>query len=336
MGKYVTIVDIAKRLGMSHSTVSRALNNHPRISQVTKERVRAVADELGYWPNDAASGFKKGMSKLIGVIIPDLSTPFFSIILENLQKTLSKSGYSVLLFNTRESFRIEIEAIRKCLNNRVEGILAAITKETSESKHYKEIIKQGVPLVFFDRVINSLPVPKVVIDDYHASFKVNEYLLKSGCKRIAHITGTINLNNSNKRLYGYLDALTNNGFEVNEELVFYYRFKPSSIEQFIKKILRQYPDLDGISVFNDYVAYHTIEALQKNGKKVPQDVSVFGFSDEPIASYTKPQLSSVEQVAPKIGKKAAKKMITILSENKQISNEQIEISPKLILRKSTR
>lgn len=335
MSKYVTIVDIAKKLGVSHSTVSRALNDHPRISLATKVRVKELAEEMGYWTNDAISGFKQGRTKLIGVIIPDLSIPFFSFILENLQKTLSRSGYSVLLFNSQESLQTEIESIEKCLNNRVEGILAAITMETNDISHYKKIIKQGVPLVFFDRVINALPVPKVVMDDYQASFQANEYLIKSGCKRIAHITGTINLNNSNKRLYGYLDALNAYEIEVNEELIFYYKFKPSSIQKFIGKIFRKYPDIDGLSVFNDYVAYHAIEGLHKLDKKIPQDVAVFGFSDEPIASYINPKLSSVEQVAPKIGKIAANKMIAILKGDKQLTNEQIVVSPKLILREST-
>lgn len=335
MSKYVTITGIAKELGLSHSTVSRALRDHPRISKATTERVKKLASELGYWANDAVKNITQGQSRIIGIIIPDLSVPFFSKVLLNIQNELFKHHYSSLVFNCAESAEVEKESIEKCLMHRVDGIVAAITTQTKDFTIYEKVLKQGVPIVFFDRVANFLNVPKIVADDYEASYEANQHLISKGAKIIAHITGTINLNNSNNRLYGYLDALRNSDLESSEDLILYYEFKPDSIDKFISKVLTKYGHIDAISTFNDYTAYYAIECLQKRNIKVPGDVQVIGFSDEPIATYMRPRLSTVEEVAPRMGTLAAQKILAILNRSEEITGHKTSIRPELIIRETT-
>ncbi|AWW32740.1 LacI family transcriptional regulator [Echinicola strongylocentroti] len=336
MGKYVTITEIARQLNLSHSTVSRALGNHPRISKKTRDLVQERAAELGYHVNSTAHHLSKGKSQLIGVIVPQLSLHFFAKVVEGIQRVFKDTEYSLLLFNTEESLDEELRAIQTCLKHRVDGVLAAISMETKKFGHFEQLLKHEVPIVFFDRVANFLPVPKVIANDYQASYDATQYLISTGCRQIAHITGCINLNNSNNRLYGYLDALMSHDISIKESLIHYYEFDLSSIDKFLKKILDKYPGLDGLFVFNDYVAYYAIDVLNKMGKRVPEDISVFGFSDEPVATYMSPKLSTVQQVAAKMGEHAAQKIISILGENEPMISEKIIINPELVLRETTK
>ena len=336
MGKYVTLTEIAKKLGVSHSTVSRALHKNPRISKETQQRVQQLADELGYQVNDTAHLLSKGKSHLIGVIIPDIAIYFYAKVVEAIQQSLKDTPYSIVLFNTAESVEEEIQVINKCLNFRTDGILAAISMQTKTFVHFEKLLKHEVPLVFFDRVANFLPVPKVITNDYQASYNATKYLIDSGCKCIAHITASINLNNSNNRMYGYLDALRDNNQKIKEELIHYYALEQQSIEIFLRNTIAKYPQVDGLFVFNDYVANQAVNILQKLGKHIPADISVMGFSDEPVATYMTPQLSTVEQVAPKMGRLAAQKLISIINRNEPQRSEKIIINQQLVLRETTR
>lgn len=335
MGKFVTVVEIAHALNISHSTVSRALNDHPKISSKTKQKVKELAKQMGYYANSTASLLSSGNSQLIAVIVPDMSIHFFSKIITSIEQVLKESNYSLLLFNSNESLEDEKRAVENCLKHRVDGVLCAISMQTTYFEHFNKLLKYEIPLVFFDRVSNFLPVPKVIANDYQAAYNATSHLLQSGRKCIAHITGSKHLNNSNNRLYGYLDALTDHNTKVDEHLIHYYEFKPSSIETFLKKAITKYPDLDGIFVFNDYVANYAINVLTKLGKKIPDDIHIIGFSDEPVATYMSPQLSTVQQVADKIGKISAQKILSIIKNDEPLINEKILIESELILRETT-
>lgn len=335
MGKYVTMTEIAKRLGVSHSTVSRALSGHPAISKPMATRVRELANELGYQSNLTANQLSHGQSKIIGVIVPDLSVHFYTKVIEGIQTILEVEGYSIMLFNTLESYEKEVQAIELCLKHRVDGVLAAITMKTRAFDHFSKLLKHEVPLIFFDRVANFLPVPKVITNDHDGAYQATQYLINLGCTRIAHITGSINLNNSNNRLYGYLDALKAGNIEIDEGLIHYYEFKVESIASFLSKTLLKYPDLDGLFVFNDYVANYSVNVLQKLGKDVPGDIALVGFSDEPVATYMTPPLTTVQQNAEKMGRLTAQKLISIVNNLEPIDGEKITITPKLIIRGTT-
>lgn len=336
MGKYVTITEIARQLNVSHSTVSRALNGHARISEKTRRQVVELAERLGYQSNSTAHRLSKGESGIIGVIVPDLSIHFFTKVIAGIQAVLQQAGCEIMLFNTVESMEQEVRAIEQCLKYRVDGVLAAISMKTNTFGHFQKLLRYEVPLVFFDRVANFLPVPKVVADDYQASRNATHYLINSGCRCIAHITASINLNNSNNRLYGYMDALKEAGMPVKEALIHYYEFDRESIALFLERTLKQHPGLDGLFVFNDYVANYSVNVLQKLGKQIPTDISVIGFSDEPVATYMTPQLSTVQHEGEKMGGLAAHKLISIIKKNEPADGEKILINPKLVLRGTTR
>lgn len=333
MGKFVTIKDLAKELGISHSTVSRALQDHPKISLATREKVKSLAEARGYIHNPNAR--QMGTTHFIGVIVPDITIFFYGKIVETLQKELCRSGYSMLLFNTQESEAKEKDAVQACITQRVAGVVAAISMETEKADHFEKLLHYEIPLVFFDRVLNFLPVPKVIADDYRASYQATQHLIQNGRQQIAHVTASIHLNNSNNRLYGYLDALKENGLKVKESLIHYYEMNPQSIEDFLQKTLDENPKLDGITVFNDYVANTVVNALLKMGKKIPEEIAVFGFSDEPIASSMSPRLSSVEQVAPRMASLSLQKLLSIIKEEEPLQSEKIVIHQELVIRETS-
>ncbi|MFY0685740.1 MAG: LacI family DNA-binding transcriptional regulator [Cyclobacteriaceae bacterium] len=334
MRNYVTISSIARELGLSHSTVSRALRDHPRISKTTKLRVKQFAKERGYYPTSTGNRLKES-SKLITVIVPNIAVHFFAKVIENIQRVLEREDFDILLVNTMESYHREKQAIESSFQNRVSGVIASISSETTDFQHYQMLLDHEIPLVFFDRVVNFLPAPKIVANDYQAAYDATHHLIISGCKRIAHITGSGNLNNSNNRLYGYLDALRNHNIQIQEDLVHYYEFNPYSIDNFLKKALLKYNDLDGIFVFHDYAAHYTINLLQKWGKRIPEDISIMGFSDEPLASYRNPKLSTVQEVANRMGQLAGKKMMSLVKNGEPMLNEKVIIEQELVLRETT-
>ncbi|PIB35728.1 hypothetical protein BFP72_10145 [Reichenbachiella sp. 5M10] len=333
MGKFVTLKQLASQLQLSHTTVSRALRDHPRISPATKLRVKQLASQLGYVPN--VQMMHQGQTRYIGVIVPDITIFFYAKIIETLQSLLSEAGYTLLLFNTQESETLERQAVRSCIEHRVAGVVAAISSSTKTHRHFEDLLQHEIPLVFYDRVVNFLPVPKIIADDYRASYQATQYLLEHGCHCIAHVTASIHLNNSNNRLYGFMDALKESNLEVNENLIHYYEMEPQSIEDFLRKTLHKYPQLDGITVFNDYVANIVVNVLLKFGKRIPEDISVFGFSDEPIASYMNPRLSSVQQIAPKMARLSAQKLLAIIQQEEPMESEKIVIHQDLVIREST-
>ena len=335
MGKFVTIENIAQQLGVSHSTVSRALRNHPRISEGTKIKVHELADRLGYQKNINSSQLSSGESKLIGLIVPDIRVNFFATVTEQVQEKMNDAGYAIILFSTGESISREMEAIEKCMTYRVDGVLAAHSMETNTFDHFERLIRHEIPLVFFDRVANFLPVPKVILNDYQGSYDATKHLIRRGCRKIAHISGSINLNNSNNRLYGYLDALNEYGIQSDEKLIHYMEGDQSSIQKFLINILKNHQDLDGLSVFNDYMANYAINILKTHNKRIPEDIAVIGFSDEPVATFMDPQLSTTQEIGPKMGQLAAQKMLSILNGHETVQNEKIVIKPEVVVRAST-
>lgn len=335
MGKYVTISEIAQIFSVSPSTVSRALQDHPRISKSLRERIKNKARELGYLPNQYAHVLQQNRTYLIGVIIPDLTLHFYSRILKEIESFYADTPYGLMVCHSNECLDSEVKAVDKLLSKRVDGILAALSSESNQTNHFAKIVTQKVPLVFFDRVDHFLPVPKVLADDYHAAYKATQHLIHTGCKVIAHITASKNLNNSNNRLYGYLDALKDHGIAVRDELICYYKFDQSFIDAFLDKLSTHFPAVDGIFVFNDYVANQVVQRLLNDGKKVPEDVSVIGFSDEPIATYMKPRLSTVAAVARQIGLQASKALLSVI-EGETVPEEKIILKQDLVLRETTK
>ncbi len=295
-----------------------------------------MAKDMGYHVSGTANSFRNQESRLIGVIVPDLSIHFFARVVQGIEDVLSNAGYGILLFDSREQMATEVRSIQKCLSYRVDGVLAAISMKTDSFDHFVQLTKHEVPLVFYDRVANFLSVPKVITNDYEAAYEATNHLIQTGHKHIAHITASINLNNSNNRLYGYMDALKDAGIDIDENLIHYYELDLSSIDRFVTGLFHIQPSIDSIFVFNDHVANYTVNTLHRLGKHVPEDISVMGFSDEPIATYMTPQLSSVKHGGEKMGNLAAQKLLSLIRKEEPLTNEKIVIHPELIIRESTK
>ncbi len=335
MGKYATLTELAKTLGVSTSTVSRALQDHPRISQKTKDRVWKLVKDSGFIPNQYAQILKDNKTYLIGVIVPDLKLHFFTRILSAINGVVKNTKYSIVLGHSEEHLETELTLIDKFIGLRVDGVIAALSRESKDVSHFEKLAQQEIPLVFYDRVANFLNAGRIISDDYKGAYKATEHLIKTGCKTIVHITASRNLNNSNNRLYGYLDALNEHGITVNEDLIFYFEFDHTTIQAFLDRVLKKYPQIDGIFVFNDYVANTAVHHLLKSGRKIPDEISVIGFSNEPISDYMTPRLSTVEDVAETMGQRAAKLLLESLA-NGKIPSEKIVLEQRLVLKDTTK
>ncbi len=335
MGKYATLTELAKSLGVAPSTVSRALQDHPRISKQMKELIRQRVMESGFVPNKYAQVLKDNRTRMVGVVVPDLTPNFYSRVLSAIYAQFHGTGYSIVLGHSEERLENEVELVEKFLSLRVDGVIAALSKESNHVRHFEKLIRQGIPLVFYDRVSHFLETPRIISDDYEAAFKATEHLIKTGCKTIAHITASRNLNNSNNRLYGYLDALKANGLDMQEDLIFYYEFDQSSIERFLQVVLMNHPNLDGLFVFNDYAAYTAIHHLLKLGKRIPDEISVIGFSNEPISDYMTPQLSTVGDIASTMGHESARVLLHNMEHEDQIMSKVV-LKQELVLKETTR
>lgn len=333
----ITIKDIAKQLGISPSTVSRALKDHPDISAHTKNKVKTLAKELKYRPNAVALSLQSNKSNIIGIIVPQIVHHFFSSVISGIEKYASEKGYNVIITQSNEIINKEIKNCQILVSSRVDGIIVSRTKHTTDFKHFQNIIDKDIPMVFFDRTCHGLKTDRVIIDDYRAAFEATEYLIKTGCKKIAHFSGPETLKISAKRMWGFRDALKKNDITIDENLI----IKADSFEDAKKittKLISDKNIPDGIFTVNDMTAAGAINILHKNNIKIPEEVSVIGFTNGIVSTITDPPLTTVEQNGFKMGQKSAKILIKRIEDDNEENIAFInEIIPtKLIIRKSTK
>ena len=330
----VTIKDIAKELGISPSTVSRALKDHPDISEATKKRVKELAEKLNYKPNAIALSLRRSKSNIIGVIIPEIVHHFFSSVISGIEELAYERGYNVMITQSSESYEREVANSQMLISSRVDGFLIAMTKETGNYNHFRNIKNCNIPMVFFDRICPQIDTDKVIVDDQKAAFNATEYLIKTGCKKIAHFGGPENLIISKKRLNGFVEALKKHDLPVRKD----YIIKCDNFEQG-KKVTRQLINKkklpDGIFAVNDMAAVGAISSLKTHNIKIPEQISVIGFTNGLISSISDPSLTTIEQHGYKMGYKATELLIDRI-DGKRISPPKTEIIPtELIIRKST-
>lgn len=331
----VTIKDIARILGISPSTVSRALKDHPDIGKSTKEQVHKLAEELNYRPNPIALSLKSRRSNVIAVIIPNIVHYFFSSVISGIEKVASEHGYSVMLSQSDEKYSREKEVCGIFQNSIVDGILISISKETEDFAHLKLIKEEGIPMVFFDRMIEDFGSDCVVIDDYEGALKATEHLIVEGRRRIVHFAGPQNRLISRKRLLGYLDAHKKNGVVIDESLIIHCdEFDKALVKT--QELIDSGVKFDAFFTVNDFTAAGVLKGLHKNGIAVPADVSVVGFGNDYIAEMVDPTLTTVSQPGFTMGEKAMQMLINRI-ENKKDYPVHTEVLPtKLVIRNSTR
>lgn len=331
----ITIKDIARALDISASTVSRALKNHPDISQDTKDAVNKYAKEFNYKPNTLALSLRMSKNNTIGVIVPEIVHYFFSSILSGIEQVANTEGFNVILCQSDENYDKEVRNTKALIATRVSGVLASLAKHTTNYDHFEEIIESDIPLVFFDRICIGLNTDRVVVDDYAGAFQAVEYLIQTGCKRIAFYSSPLHLEISKNRKNGYADALRKYGMQVDESLIKVCDTREEAI--IITPEILDRPDRpDGFFAINDHCAAGILYACKLAKLRVPNDVAIMGFSDGELAKACDPMLSTVEQHGYEMGKHAAKLLIDKINGVTQGQYSNKIVKTNLIIRGTTR
>jgi len=331
----ITIKDIGRALNISPSTVSRALNNHPDISQVTKDTVHKYALDFNYKPNSLALSLRNGSNNTIGVIVPEVNNYFFSSILSGIEQIANLENFNVILCQSDENYEKEVKNAHALVSTRVSGVLASLSKNTTYYEHFQDIIDSDIPLVFFDRICIGINTDRVVVDDYTGAFSAVEYLILTGCKRIAFYSSPFHLEISKNRKNGYLDALRKYNMPVDESLIHVCDTREEAII-ITPDILDQLNRPDGFFAINDHCAAGIMYAVKLAKLRIPDDVSIFGFSDGELAKACDPMLSTVEQHGYEMGKYAAKLLLDKIHgvTHGQFTNKIVKTN--LIIRGTTR
>jgi LacI family transcriptional regulator len=336
----VTLKQIAEELGISITTVSKALKEYPDVSKKTRKLVRETASLLNYKPNSFAVNLRTRESKTIGLIIPEIVHHFFSSVIKGIISQAEKKGYLVITLQSNESYELEKKQIDLLLSKRVDGILISLANETADYKHFTEIIEQETPLVMFDKIAKVVKCSKVIIDDRKAAYKATAYLIKIGCKRIAHFRGPLLPQNSIDRFLGYKQALADHDLPYDSSLV--YLLDDMSFEEgkfYANQLIKDHKDVDGIFINTDLVAIGAITEFNKKGVKVPEQINVVGFSNWSMASVISPSLTTINQPGFEMGKKAFKilyKEIRDKKNKKIVSYKDVVLDTTLIIRESTK
>lgn len=335
MKRQVTIKDIAIKLGMSTSTISRALRDHPDISPKTRAAVKELAALLGYRPNRIALNLRSNETRTIGLIIPEIEHYFFSAIINGIEEIAYKNDYSVMVFQSNESYKREVNNTQAVLTNRVDGVLVSFSKETRDYSHFQKLIENEIPVVFFDRVTDELQADQVVSDDYQGAFLAVNHLIEKGCKRIAHFAAPQHLALGKGRLSGYHDALLKHNIPFDNELIFHSDTFDHS-RKIALSLLKRPDRPDGFFTVNDMSAIAVLKAAGQLGLKVPEDVKVAGFENSKSAALCEPELTTVDQYGYELGREACSILLKRLKEKDNgFKPEKKVIRTKLVVRNST-
>ena len=333
----ITVKDIANKLNLQYTTVSKALRNHPDISEKTKKLVISTAQEMDYHPNWIAKSFKSRRTNTIGVIVPSIKNDFYASVISGIEEITYKDDFGIMVSQSNESYHREVLNIRSFISNLVSGLIVCISQTTHSGDHLIALQKRGIPLVFFGRVCEDIETSKVVVDDYLGAFKAVEFLISSGYKTIAHFAGPQDISISRDRHRGFMEALNKHHLPVDKELIFYGGLQEEDGMRSFQKLHKEGRKLpEAIFTVNDLVAIGIYSETEKMGLKIPDDLAVIGFGNNKLSAYLNPPLTTVQQSPYNMGIKAAQIILNHIKEPDKIHRPKIEIiKPELILRKST-
>ncbi|NVJ88834.1 MAG: LacI family DNA-binding transcriptional regulator [Flavobacteriaceae bacterium] len=337
MKQKITIKTIAKELGVSTSTVSKALKDSHEISKETKERIQAYANHYNYKPNHLALQLRNQKTKVIGVILPKIVHHFFSTVIKGIEDGANKKGYNLMVCFSNESYKKEVENLKVLSNGSVDGIIVSVASETLKNKdfsHFSGLISEEIPLVLFDRVINDILCDKVVVDDVGAGYKATQHLLENGRKKIALITTPDHVNVGLLRRQGYEKALIESYIKADNDIIVKIDEK-QSITQQIEKVFDH--DIDAVFAVNEIYAAKSMRIAKKRGLKIPEDIAIIGFTDGLISEYSSPSITTIAQHGFTMGKQAVELLIErIENETEEFKPKKIVISSDLKVRESTK
>jgi len=337
--KDATLKQIATQLGVSITTVSKALKNYPDVSPKTKKAVVDLATKLNYTPNSFAVNLRTKESKIIGLIIPTVDYNFFSKVFEGVLKEAEKRKYLVIILRSNEKLEVEKKQIELLLKKRVDGILMSLSNETGDFDHINNILQNKTPLVLFDKIAKLVNCSKVAINDRKAAYDAVTYLIKKGHKKIAHFRGSYMPQNSIDRFLGYKKALEDHNIIYDPSLVYMCDNNTDFEDGYnnAKKIVIDHPDVDAIFAITDLVAVGAIKYLNDVGIKMPDQIAIFGFCNSFMSEIITPKLTTIDQPGFEIGKRAASILfdeIELKRDNSTISFQSVELATTIIERDS--
>jgi len=316
-----SLKDLAKELGVSIATVSRALRNSPEIGKEMQQRVKNLAKELNYRPNPFAQSLRKEAPKIIGVVVPNLVTHYYAAVLDGIEVEARRAGYSVISANSHESFEDEAQAIDNFISLHVEGIIACVSQNTTAYSHFEEIANMGIPLVFFGRTCMTDRFSCVTANGDEAAQQATQHLIDTGSRRVAFLGGPNHLDMVRRRKHGYLEALRENRIPVNRDMVVCDTIDYEVALHNAEQLLRREPRPDAILAFNDIITFAAFTAIKNCGLRIPDDIALIGFTDDVHAAYVTPRMSAIEDQSRLMGVTACQLLLRNINGDMKVYRE---------------
>ena len=334
--KEITIYDLAERLNISATTVSRGLQDHPAINKKTKKRIADLAVELGYRSNKFASNLRKQKTNTIGVIVPRLNSLFMSSVLSGIEKILNNSGYNLIISQSFEHEAKEKANALTMFNSRVDGLIVSLAADTQDYSHFDMMISKAIPVIFFDRIAEGVGATKVVIDNFKAGYNATSHLIEQGCKSILHLTGNTARNVYRDRFEGYKRALLDHDLIFDPELYISNELTEQEVQKSIAEVLKRDKLPDGLFVTNDSSAAFALTLLKEAGLSVPEDIAIVGFNNDLISRVTEPAISTINYPGNEMGENIARILINHLDGQGDLSfTSTVVLDTELIVRASS-
>lgn len=333
--KQVSLKDLARALNVSVSTVSRALKNHPDISLSMAKKIQELAKSMRYSPNPLAMGLLRRQTKTIGVIVPDIVTHFFSSVVSGIEDIASKHGYYVVVTSSNESYEKEKICIENLVHQRVEGIIACVSRTTVDFSHYDLLQEAGIPLVFFDRVCRTDEFSSVIVENIEAARQIVMHFYENECRRIAYLSGPENLNISRERLLGYKKGLEECGLPLDLDLLENCGMEMEKATEAVKRLLDLPVPPDALFGINDMVVFAALKEIKRHKLRIPDDISVVGFTDDFHANFVEPELTAVVHPTFEMGQEAASILLAQTLAEEELPVKQVKLSTRLVIRDST-
>jgi LacI family transcriptional regulator len=327
--KRVTIKDLAKILSLSTSTISRALSDHPDISEATKNRVRIAADEFNYTTNVHARFFRNQNSRLIALVLPELNMFFTPNLIKGINKTIVSSNYSLITFISNDSYKREKEIIKQCMSWAVEGVLISLSKETFDLSHLEALTKANIKCVLLDKVLDNEQFPSVTIDSIEASYQAVSYLIKKGHRNILGIFGNSNFNISQERIKGYEKAMRENNIPILKENIVSVD-KSKNLDFILPPILNHNKNITAIFTMSDELLAKSLYHINSLRLSIPKDISIISISDGDYPYLTHPQISHIKDSGSKMGKSACKFLLNSITKPSLSQDSGLIVSTKLV------
>jgi DNA-binding LacI/PurR family transcriptional regulator len=335
----VTIKDIAKALNLSTSTISRALQDSYQISDKTKKKILAYAKKINYQPNPIALSLKERKSYTIGVLVGEIANSFFSQALDGIESIANQNGYTVIIALSHEKLEKEITSLQQLTSRSVDGLLVSVSVETDNFTCLKELHTKGMPIVFFDRIVNEINTHKVIADNYKGAYDATVHLIQNGCTNIAVLANVAFLSITKERLEGHIAALKDNGFVYNPKQTYHCKPGPqlhSELETAIKKIVKLKNRPDGILSLTDQLTTGCLKYLKKEKISLPKDMKIIGFSNNDLTEILQPSLSVIKQPAYEMGKIATQFLLKLIESKKPVTEFLTTVLPsELVVRESS-